>query len=367
MADSWHYGRVTYRFEHERRLRVGFAGCGGHAWRNVYPTFQYAPVDLVAVADPVEARAAAYAQHFGVPAHYRDHREMLARERLDAVFAVTNYDERGHPRYPGIAADAMEAGAHVWIEKPPAATVEEVEQMLAAERRTGKFVLVGFKKMFFPAIAKAREIVSRAEFGTPAQIYVRYPQALPPAGERDDADRRMVGFLDHFFHPAAIVHRLMGPVAAVSYVREPHNGGSFSTLRFAGGAVGVMHLAAGQSGTSPLERVEVVGTGTNVVVENGVRLTYYRKGPRGPGGYGRAASFIGPDESAPMVWEPEFSLGQLYNKNLFMLGYAAEVSYFCDCVLAGTRPAYANLDDTLAMVRWYQAYRGPEGELIAVQ
>ncbi|HEU5317104.1 MAG TPA: Gfo/Idh/MocA family oxidoreductase [Chloroflexota bacterium] len=366
-TESWGYGRVTYSFEYPRRLRVGFVGCGVHSWRNVYPTFQYAPVELVAVADPVEERAAAYARQFGVASHYRDHREMLAHERLDAVFAVTNYDERGHPRYPEIAVDGMRAGAHVWIEKPPAATVEEVQMMLAAERETGKFVQVGYKKMFFPAIAKAKEIISRGEeFGEPAQIYVRYPQALPPSEERQAENRRMVSFLDHFFHPGSIVYRLMGPVRRVSYVREPLNGGSLSTLTFASGAIGVMHLAAGQSGTSPLERVEVIGKGANVVVENGVRLTYYRRGGRGEGGYGRAASFIGPDGGAPLVWEPEFSLGQLYNKNLFTLGYAPEVIYFCERALAGERPAYANLDDTLQLLRWYEAYRQPEGKPIEI-
>jgi predicted dehydrogenase len=365
MADSsWQYGYVKYSFEYERRLRAGFIGCGTHSWRNVYPTFQYAPVDLVAVADPVEDRAAAYARQFGAPAHYADHRQMLERERLDAVFVVTNYDDRGQPRYPQIVVDALHAGAHAWIEKPPAAGLEEVRLMLDAERETGKFVQVGYKKMFFPAIAKAKEIISRAhEFGEPAQIYVRYPQSLPPPDQRDDA-QRMRSFLDHFFHPASIVHRLMGPVKAVSYAWEPLNGGSVSTLSFPSGAIGTMHLAAGQAGTSPLERLEVVGKGANVVVENGVKLTYYRKGSRGPGGYGRSASYIGADEGAPVVWEPEFSLGQLYNKNIFTLGYAPEVISFCESVLAGTRPPYANLDDTLAIMRWYEAYRQPAGQVI---
>ena len=150
MAELWGYGRVTYSFEHQRRLRVGFVGCGGHSWRNVYPTLQYAPVELVAVADPHQERAAAYARQFGAPRHYPDHREMLAHERLDAIFAVTDYDERGHPRYPQIAVDALHSGAHAWIEKPPAATVEEVQQMLAAERATGRFVQVGLQEDVLP-------------------------------------------------------------------------------------------------------------------------------------------------------------------------------------------------------------------------
>lgn len=365
-ADGWHYGRVTYSFEYERRLRVGFIGCGAHSWRNVYPTFQYAPVELIAVADPLEDRARAYARQFGAPAHYVDHRQMLERERLDAVFVVTDYDERGHPRYPHLAVDVLRAGACAWIEKPPAATLDEVQVMLAAERETGRFILVGYKKMFFPAIAKAKEIISRSdEFGEPRQVYVRYPQSLPPIEQRRDA-HRMRGFLDHFFHPAAIVHRLMGPVRSVRYAWEPRSGGSLSTLTFPNGAIGVMQLASGQAGTSPLERLEVIGQGATVVVENGVRLTYYRAGSRGPGGYGRAATYIGADDDAPITWEPEFSLGQLYNKNLFTLGYVPEVCYFCECVLAGRRPTYANLDDTLAMMRWYEVYRQPAGALIEI-
>ncbi len=366
MEPSWSFGRVTYSFEYERRLRVGAIGCGGHAWRNVYPTFQYAPVELVAVADPVVERAEAYARQFGAVASYRDHRQMLEREQLDAVFIVTNYDEHGRPRYPQLAIDALRAGACAWIEKPPAATVDEVERMLAVEQETGRFVQVGYKKMFFPAIAKAKEIISRRdEFGEPAQLFVRYPQALPPPDQRAD-DRRMVSFLDHFFHPASIVHRLMGPVVAISYAWEPRNGSSLSTLLFRNGAIGILQLAADQAGTSPLERVEVIGQGANVVVENGVKLIYYRRGGRGPGGYGRAASYIGDDAGAPIVWEPEFSLGQLYNKNLFTLGYAPEVIFFCQCVLTGRRPAFANLDDTLAMMRWYEAYRRPANQLIEI-
>ena len=41
--------RITYNAEYERRVRVAAIGCGGHATRNIFPTFVYAPVELVAV------------------------------------------------------------------------------------------------------------------------------------------------------------------------------------------------------------------------------------------------------------------------------------------------------------------------------
>ncbi|HET6346321.1 MAG TPA: gfo/Idh/MocA family oxidoreductase, partial [Myxococcota bacterium] len=103
---------------------------------------------------------------------------------------------------------------------------------------------------------------------------------------------------------------------------------------------------------------EVVGQGSNVVVENGAKLTWYRPATRPA--YGRSASFLVPDAEAPLVWEPEFSLGQLNNNTLFLLGYAQEVQHFCDCVLEGRQPDRGTLAQSLAIMRLFEAYRDTE-------
>ncbi len=348
----------------EKSIRVGFIGCGTHAFRNIYPAFQFCPIDLVAVADHHADKAQAFAKLFGAERTYTDHSDMLAKEKdLDAVFIVTSYDKRSRPQFPKLAMDVMRAGMHAWIEKPPAASVAEIDQMLACERETGKFTMVGFKKMFFPAIEKAKEIISAREtFGAPAQIFVRYPQYVPAPEEFTElrGNRKLVGFLDHVVHPGSILQYLAGPVKSLHYVRDA-SGGAFASLVFRSGAVGTLHCAHGQSGTSPLERLEIVGEGTNVVVENGgLKLVYYRRGERSAKGYGLATTFIGPDDAGPIVWEPEFSLGQLYNKGLFLLGYYGEVAEFTRCVRANTRPAKSNLDDAREVMKLYEAFfRGP--------
>ena len=355
---------VKYNFEYERRIRAGFIGCGGHSFRNIYPTLHYAPVDLVAVCDFSGERAENYRSLFGAEKAYSDHLRMLENEDLEAVFVVTNY-ENGKPRYPRISIDAMNAGCHAWIEKPPASSVAEVQEMMEVSQKTGKFVMVGFKKTFFTAIVKAKEIIESEEFGEPASIYVRYPQNLPEPGDREDA-HKMLGFLDHIGHPGSILHYLMGKMQHIYFEREPFNGGTIATIKFLSGAIGSLHLTAGQSGASPLERVEVVGRGCNVVVNNGVKLTYYRKGGRGPGGYGRSASYIGKDETAPIYWEPEFSLGQLYNKGIFMLGYAPEVIYFSECALTDTPPEKSGLEAALEVTKLYEAYKKSSGGRIGI-
>jgi predicted dehydrogenase len=336
-------------------IRAGFVGCGSHAFRNIYPTLQFAPVDLAATCDVDAESADAYADQFGAERSYDDYHEMLDAESLDAVFAVLNYDENGRPKYPQIATDAMRAGCHAWIEKPPAASTDEIRDLKRVEAETDQFVHVGFKKVYNPAVEKAKEITERSDFGPINTIYVRYPESLPDRahpGEQLTHDSSLVGLLDHLTHPGSIMSYLGGAMESV-HVSASDGGGGFVTIQFESGALGTIHLTAGDSGSSPLERVEVVGDGANVVVKNGIELEYYRPYDKGP--YGRTTDFMDGTGEAPIRWRPEFSLGQLYNKNLFTLGYYHEIADFAESCLDGTPPEKAGTEMALELLTLYEA------------
>ncbi|MFP5115393.1 Gfo/Idh/MocA family protein [Bacillaceae bacterium C204] len=345
---------IKYNYEFEKKLKVCFIGAGGHSYRNIYPTFQYAPVELLAICDKDEKKAAAYAKQFGANAYYTDHLKMLEMERPDAVFIVTSYHPDGRVQATDLAMDALKAGSHVWMEKPTAATPQEIEQLLTVSKKYNRYCMTGLKKIFFPTIEKVKEIMSLPEFGRPSSIYIRYPQPMPPLQDRQDLTK-ITSLLDHIFHPAAIIHFLMGQIGQITYEWEPFNGGSVTSIRFLSGAIGTLHMAAGISGSSPLERLEIVGEGANIVVENGVKVTYYRKASLPA--YGRAPSFMVENEAAPLQWEPEFSLGQLYNKNLFYLGYVQEVNHFCESVLSGKPLKKGTLEESLEILKLLDAYR----------
>lgn len=345
---------TKFQFEYEERIPVAFVGAGGHSFRNIYPALQYTPVDLRAVCDVEADRATAYASMFGAPAHYTDHRQMLENQSIRAVFIVTGYDDDGSVQATRLAADCLRAGMHVWMEKPTAASTAEVRELIALSEQTGCFVMTGLKKMFTPATEKLKAITLSSEFAPASSISVRYPQAMPPAADRHDGVV-MRGFLDHIYHPFSTLRHLMGPIERLTYEWEPETGGSVTSMRFASGAVGTLHMAAGSAETSPLERVEVVGAGGNVVVENGVRITYYRGGAHLA--YGRSPSYVVEDHLAPLLWEPEFSLGQLYNKNLFYLGYVQELMHFCESVASGRPPERGTLADALEIMKVYELYR----------
>jgi predicted dehydrogenase len=355
---------ITYNHEYTKKLKAAFIGCGGHAQRNIYPTFQYAPVDLVAVCDLDPIRAKDCARRFGALRTYGNHHEMLEKEKPDVVFIVTNFDENGRPRYPRLSIDCMKAGAHVWIEKPPASSSVEIREMMKVSAEMGKHVGVGLKKMFFPANQKAQEIIQRPQFGGVTSITARYPENLPPLEERSDP-KKMYSFLDHMVHPHSVLKYLAGEIESI-FVRRNERVSAMASLRFKSGAIGTMHFSGGQSARSFYERTEVIGHGENLVVENNIRVTYYRK-DSGPGGYGRAGHYFDGDiDTGPLIWEPEFSLGQLYNKGLFLLGYAPQVISFTTRLLEGKGPERGTLNDALEMMKIYEAYQKPDEQIVFV-
>lgn len=365
--------RISFhgRLVDEPEIRAGFIGCGSHSFRNIYPTFQFAPVNLVATCDLSLDKAKAFAAKFGARNAYADYHEMLEREELDAVFVVVGYDGKGRPLYPRIAIDCLDAGCHVWMEKPPAAACAEIDAMRQAAERSGRTAMVGLKKMFFPANEKAKELASRPDFGRTSVVLLQYPQYVPT---RDELARYLggervngaVGFLDHLCHPAALMVFLLGMPASLYYERSDTGAGA-ATFRFPSGAVATLAFTHGSSRNGGMERTTIVSdSGRHIVVENNLRVSYRRSPPYEAGtGYGSAPSFYtGTPEQVTAAWEPEFSLGQLYNKGLFLLGYYGEVNEFARSILERRPPAKGTLEQAWQVTRIFEAFAGGPGRAV---
>lgn len=322
---------------------------------------------LVATCDLLIEKAKAFAGMFGARNAYDDYRRMLDEEDLDAVFVVTGYDDKGRPIYPRIATDCLAAGCHVWIEKPPAASCEEIEAMRDAARKAGRNVLVGFKKMFFPANEKAKELAGSQEFGRVSLATFQYPQYVPTVeelgryagGENVGA---AVGFLDHLCHPVSLMVFLLGMPDSLYYERSASGAGA-ATFSFDSGPVATLALTHGAATGGGMERTVLVSEGgRHIVVDNNIRVFLHRDAPRA---YGASPDFyVGTSGQATAVWEPEFSLGQLYNKGLFLLGYYNEVNEFARSILEKRPPAKGTLSEARQITRVFEAFGEGPGKVI---
>ncbi|MCC7353840.1 MAG: Gfo/Idh/MocA family oxidoreductase [Anaerolineae bacterium] len=360
------------RLAEEKEIRAGFIGCGSHSFRNIYPTFQFAPVNLVATCDLNIDKARAFAAKFGARNAYSDYRQMLNEEELDAVFVVTGYDERGRPTHPQITIDCLNAGCHVWLEKPPAATCAEIERMQQAATANGRNVVVGLKKMFFPANEKAKELMSCDDFGRASLVLLQYPQHIPTQTDFEQylhAGKRVgptIGFLDHLCHPAALLVYLLGMPSSLFYERSA-TGSGVATFCFAPGVVASLAFTGGASLNGGMERTVIVSaSGRHIVVDNNIRVSYHRTPPPEPGtGYGSSPNFYtGSPEETTAIWEPEFSLGQLYNKGLFLLGYYGEVNEFARSILENRPPKKGTLAQAWQVTRLFEAFAEGSGKKI---
>ncbi len=81
--------------------------------------------------------------------------------------------------------------------------------------------------------------------------------------------------------------------------------------------------------------------------------------------YGKTPSFFtGKPEETTALWEPEFSLGQLYNKGLFLLGYYNEVNEFARAVLEKRQPVKGTLEQAWQVTRILEAFGEGPGKRI---
>ena len=113
---------------------------------------------LVAVADLDRAAASELAGP-GVPCHV-DYQEMLAAARPDAVVVATP-----HFLHAPMSLAALEAGAHVLVEKPIAMRVSEADRMVEEARRRGRVLAVGHNYRAFAANRRLKEIVDSGRLG----------------------------------------------------------------------------------------------------------------------------------------------------------------------------------------------------------
>ena len=131
-------------------IRFGLLGCGRIAKRHseLLGGNHIDRASLVAVCDPIRARADAIGSKFGVPAFY-DIEGFLARKDIDAVAVLT--PSGMHPEHVIACA---KAGKHVIVEKPMAASADEVRRLIDEAARRNLTLMVDHTFVHTSAVQK---------------------------------------------------------------------------------------------------------------------------------------------------------------------------------------------------------------------
>lgn len=154
-------------------LNIGLIGSGfmgqahADAFRRAGMLYQNLPgtPNLYCLADATDELAAQAATRFGFETSTGDWRKLVADPKVDVV-DITSPNHL----HCEMALAAIEAGKHVYCEKPLSVSLDEAERMAAAARRRGVKTMVAFNNIKTPAALLAKQMIERGDIGVPTRF-----------------------------------------------------------------------------------------------------------------------------------------------------------------------------------------------------
>jgi len=247
-------------------IRFGLLGCGRIAKRHsdLLGGNHIEGAKLVAVCDPVRARADALASKFAVPPHY-DIDDFLARKDIDAVSVLT--PSGLHPQHVIACAKAAK---HVVVEKPMALRLSDADDMIRACDQAGVKLFIVKQNRFNVPVVKAREALEAGRFGKLVLGTVRVRWCRDQAYYDQDAWRgtwaydggvlsnqasHHVDMLEWFFGDVVSVHAR----ATTALAKIETEDTAVATLKFRNGALGIIEATTAARPTDLEGSLSILG------------------------------------------------------------------------------------------------------------
>jgi len=274
---------------------VAIIGCGLIGQKRAHALSR---AKLVACADVIPDRARLLGEKYNA-AFTTDWTEVLRHDDVDIVIVATI-----NSLLAEVAAAALDAGKHVLIEKPAARNVAELNEVINAEKRSGKLVRVGFNHRYHAALRKAKEIFDCGALGEMMFVRGRYGHGGRIGYEKEwRANPALSGggeLIDQGVHLIDLARQFLGDFeqavgrAQTLFWDMPVDDNAFMILQTAEERMAFLHVSCTEwKNLFSLEiygrngKLQVDGLGGSYGVE---RLTYYRMLPE-----------MGPPETTP--WE----------------------------------------------------------------
>jgi polar amino acid transport system substrate-binding protein len=264
---------VTHRAARTPSLAVGVVGAGSFAQGTILPALREAGFGLRAVASATGRSAELARRRYGferaVPVD-----ELLHDPDIGLVIVCTR-----HSSHAAVAEAALEAGKAVFVEKPPALTLDGLRRLEVMAQRTGLPLMVGFNRRYAPlAVVMRQHVRSRHPFCLTFRVNAA---GLPDDHWLDDVDEgggRLLGegchFVDFACWIAGVVPDRVSCTMAAERDRPLAAARSFTTtLAFPDGSLAtIVYCAAGASGV-PKEQIEIHGGDRSAMLNDFRSLT----------------------------------------------------------------------------------------------
>lgn len=255
---------------------VGVLGAGNYASRVLIPAFQKAGARLGAIVTSGGVSGAHFGKKMGFASVSTDDAQIFDDPAINTVVIATRHDSHAN-----FVIKAIEAGKHVFVEKPLALRMDEIERIQAAWNQKASsggavpMVMVGFNRRFSPLVDKMRSLLKPVS-APKAFVYTCNAGAIPADHWTQNAETgggRLVGEACHFVD--LLRYLADSPVAKFQVMTMGRNSAmqvvddkAIISLQFADGSIGTIQYFANGGKRFPKERLEVFAADAVLQLDN---------------------------------------------------------------------------------------------------
>lgn len=246
---------------------MGVIGAGNFTNSMILPCLDKAKASVKAIASSGGLSAKTLAKKFRIPEAASDYKMILNDNDISTVLVTTR-----HNSHAKLTLEALDAGKHVFVEKPLALTNDEIDSIIESTERNKRSVVVGFNRRFSPHTSRIKKYINE---GSLVNLVATMNAGFIPQDswvhDLDVGGGRLVGEACHFVDLLSFLAE--SPVKAVctniigNETKENSDNASI-LLKFENGSNGVINYFSNGSKAYSKERIEVYSQERTFVCDN---------------------------------------------------------------------------------------------------
>lgn len=265
---------------------IGAIGAGNYAGRVLLPAFKETGARLKSISSSGGVSGTHHGRKLGFEISTTDSATLLDDDEINTIVIGTRHNS--HARF---VIDGLGAGKNVFVEKPLALTMAELDAIEgtyaeASKNENPPRLMVGFNRRFSPLMTKLKSALEKS--GQPISlVYTCNAGAIPLdhwTQDREIGGGRIIGEACHFVDIARFLAGAPITSVQVEYMDAPENRNGVRdtaslSLSFENGSIASIHYFANGHRSFSKERIEVFQGGNIHVIDNFRRLTSHGAGP----------------------------------------------------------------------------------------
>lgn len=254
---------------------LGIIGAGNFTSAMILPSLQKTGVAMKYIASSGGLSGTTLAKKYNIAVSTTDYKEILSDADVDLVLITTR-----HNSHAGMVSEVLQAGKHVFVEKPLALSNEQLKEILESYERSKKTINLGFNRRFAPLAIKMKQLIGTGN--TPMNIVATMNAGFIPANswvqDMEVGGGRIIGEACHFidlctfFAGSKVVAVCMN---AMGKNPAENTDNASILLKYENGTNAVINYFANGSKAYAKERIELFHEERVLVMDNWRKLRGY--------------------------------------------------------------------------------------------